>query len=192
MLENLTSALQYLYHGISPGDPCPIHPDSESDDEIVEHIKKKWPMILHRDLKLDNIPLCESKGIKSKVWKPLGFPFCFFNSTTVETRQRNPNIVLADFGVACHARLEEQGLGNCWRSQMDAPRTARLDRARRDLVCRYYHTLCVRRRTIKVLRIRYPLALHKLVLAYILANAASTLLGAIGGVHRCSVDKIYY
>ncbi|MCJ1383176.1 hypothetical protein MMC17_006289 [Xylographa soralifera] len=101
VFQSLTSALQYIHHGIKPGDQSPIQAHNGTDLQLAEKLRKKWPTILHRDVKLANILLCRSWPVLRQVKKPLPFPFCFASATHTQDWQPLPRIVLADFGAAC-------------------------------------------------------------------------------------------
>ncbi|MCJ1295051.1 hypothetical protein MMC34_006612 [Xylographa carneopallida] len=101
VFQSLTSALQYIHHGIKPSDPSPIQTNKGSGLPLAERLRKKWPTILHRDIKLADILLCRTWPFIREVQKPLPFPLCFTSTTNTHYSQPFPRVVLADFGAAC-------------------------------------------------------------------------------------------
>lgn len=86
ILHSLTSALQYLHHGIHATD----HRDPPKPCD-----RRVWPIILHRDIKPDNIFL-RSIGDEKSLFYP---HWPFGSSQAIKTRHPSsyPKIVLADF-----------------------------------------------------------------------------------------------
>lgn len=105
VLHSLTSALQYVHHGI-------LHSDHR--DPPVPSEPGGWPLILHRDIKASNIFFQASPGLDAR---DFSYPHWPFNSETTPLRTERPSayprVVLADFGCAtqqgepdfCHKNL---------------------------------------------------------------------------------------
>ncbi|KAL8697200.1 MAG: hypothetical protein Q9224_002432 [Gallowayella concinna] len=101
IFRSLASALQYLHFGIQPD-------DKRSPDEIDTLIKDRhqyfrevWPMILHRDIKPDNIFF--RKIYPEKVWKTEYrkiYGIIPRHKKTWSFEARLPRVILADFGIA--------------------------------------------------------------------------------------------
>lgn len=89
VLHSLTSALQYIHHGIKSSDrrdpPRPMDP-------------RHWPVILHRDIKPDNILLHHAPIPEGRVGRARVYPHWPFNTNDFEySKTTFPKIVLADF-----------------------------------------------------------------------------------------------
>lgn len=88
VFHSLANALQYLHHGIRAGD----HRDPP--EPLSGH---KWPIILHRDIKPDNIFLRTERHPNSNDLFYPHWPLHDFNPTRAERPSSYPKVVLADF-----------------------------------------------------------------------------------------------
>ncbi|KAL8816916.1 MAG: hypothetical protein Q9191_008243 [Dirinaria sp. TL-2023a] len=99
--ESLMSALAYIHHGVA------------GNDKSVPSVPKEveaWPLILHRDIKPDNIFLksVPSNSFPSPHFPPPHFPHMQsghvppqnFTNYAPNSIQPYPRVILADFGVA--------------------------------------------------------------------------------------------
>lgn len=67
----------------------------------MKKLKKKWPTTIHRDIKLHNILISQSRPVQIPVKRAMAFPLCFIKTKTLELRPLYLRIILADFGTAC-------------------------------------------------------------------------------------------
>ncbi|MCJ1374496.1 hypothetical protein MMC20_005728 [Loxospora ochrophaea] len=103
VFHSLALALQYLHHGIPPDGPPPAPIGEESDTQVAERLGQKWPLIIHRDLKLQNIFLRKPLPVHSTAQKPHSFPLCFLTRAIPTITTPWPPVVLGDFGCATQA-----------------------------------------------------------------------------------------
>lgn len=88
VFHSLANALQYIHHGICAGD----HRDPP--EPAPRHI---WPVILHRDIKPDNIFFRTQRGQNDRALCYPHWPLQRFNPTQTERPSSYPKVVLADF-----------------------------------------------------------------------------------------------
>ncbi|KAL8815985.1 MAG: hypothetical protein Q9223_004943, partial [Gallowayella weberi] len=101
VFRSLASALQYLHFGIRPD-------DTRSPDEIDElimdsdrYFREVWPIILHRDIKPDNIFFRKTQP--EKVWKTEYrkiYGIIPRRKKVLTFEPKHPRVILADFGLA--------------------------------------------------------------------------------------------
>lgn len=91
VFHSMANALQYIHHGIRAGDhrdpPEPLSPH-------------EWPIILHRDIKPDNIFFRTEPGQNDKALFYPHWPLTKSNPTRTDRPSSYPKVVLADFGIA--------------------------------------------------------------------------------------------
>ena len=123
VFASLASALQYIHHGIPSGNTVPRSEfPNMTDDEIATKYILKWDIILHRDIKLENVFLRAGRMVKHVREKRRPFPLSFLKREVIEYRSAPfPRVILADFGISTkrgHADFEEIEAGNgtplCW------------------------------------------------------------------------------
>lgn len=88
VFHSLANALQYIHHGICAGD----HRDPP---ELLS--RHKWPIILHRDIKPDNVFLRTQPGQNDRALFYPHWPLQNSNPTRTERPSSYPKVVLADF-----------------------------------------------------------------------------------------------
>lgn len=88
VFHSLANALQYIHHGIRAGD----HRDPP--EPLPHH---KWPIILHRDIKPDNIYFRIDHRPNNKTLFYPHWPWHEFNPTRTERPSSYPKVILADF-----------------------------------------------------------------------------------------------
>ena len=117
VLESVASALQYIHHGINASstfhDTRSTFHDTRSrvigagvseEDFLGMWEEKQWPLIQHRDIKLQNILLRYGER-RRKVTETRNFPLCFSTHEVMRvTRPMFPTVLLADFGIAASSR----------------------------------------------------------------------------------------
>ena len=88
VFHSLANALQYIHHGIR----------GEDHREPPEPLSaKKWPVILHRDIKPDNIFFQTVPGQNDRLLFYPHWPLQEFNPTPTDCPSSYPKVVLADF-----------------------------------------------------------------------------------------------
>ena len=113
--SNITSALQYLHHGLYPNDAVPCRSESTPDYKLARDMQSTWPTILHRDIKTQNIFLRYVKPIQKTQRRARGFPLCFLDKDYNYDLPVFPTLVLGDFGLA--SQQEDKDFGeteNIW------------------------------------------------------------------------------
>lgn len=88
VFHSLANALQYIHHGIRAGD----HRDPP--EPAPRHI---WPVILHRDIKPDNIFFRTARGQSDTALFYPHWPLQKVNPTQTKRPSSYPKVVLADF-----------------------------------------------------------------------------------------------
>lgn len=112
VFASLASALQYIHHGIPSGSTVARSEfPNMTDLEIATEYMTRWPIILHRDIKMANIFLRAGRMeeyVREGRWP---FPLCFLKREVTEYRPPPfPRVVLGDFGISTmrgHADFEE-------------------------------------------------------------------------------------
>lgn len=88
IFHSLANALQYIHHGILAGD----HRDPP--EPLPRH---KWPIILHRDIKPDNVYFRTQRGQDNRAFCYPHWPLHKSNPTRTDRPFSYPKVVLADF-----------------------------------------------------------------------------------------------
>ncbi|KAL8769616.1 MAG: hypothetical protein Q9209_004413 [Squamulea sp. 1 TL-2023] len=99
IFRSLALALQYLHFGIKPDDkrsPEELHILVQGE----RYCQDVWPMILHRDIKPDNIFFRKAQPIYGSVAEPRKFLRIFRKPERFYSFPQNPKVKLADFGLA--------------------------------------------------------------------------------------------
>ncbi|KAL8662042.1 MAG: hypothetical protein Q9168_008314 [Polycauliona sp. 1 TL-2023] len=100
IFRSLALALQYLHFGIRPDDKR----TAEELDAVVrapQYCEKVWPVILHRDIKPDNIFFRKSPPIAGFITEPQKVLGIFQRQKKIYgVFPQHPKVLLADFGLA--------------------------------------------------------------------------------------------
>ncbi|KAL8657264.1 MAG: hypothetical protein Q9226_002099 [Calogaya cf. arnoldii] len=98
IFRSLALALQYLHFGIRSDDKR----SPEELDALVKapQYQEVWPIILHRDIKPDNILFRRSRQIFGVITEPRKFLGIFPRRKRIGVIPQHPKVLLADFGLA--------------------------------------------------------------------------------------------